>query len=235
MFLFLKLYLAHLIADFILQCDELYRLKVRSKAGHLLHVLVHFLISALFVLPYLRNASVWGCLIFITVFHYLQDSVKYAVQKNHRLMFRAFVIDQIVHLLVILSVLLLPVSHRILGFPDHPLLNTFYTDNFYTLLLIFFILSTFAGSYLLHTFRMSYCENCRPDYAISSPEMIEGLIERSIISFTFLLSLHPVPLAAAGLTGFLRLLSKKTRRLADFGLSFTYAALLGLLFKFLIF
>jgi hypothetical protein len=41
MFLFLKLVLAHLIADFILQFEELYQLKIRSFLGHLAHVLIH--------------------------------------------------------------------------------------------------------------------------------------------------------------------------------------------------
>lgn len=234
MFLFLKLYLAHLIADFILQFDELYRLKVKSRLGHLLHVLIHFATSLALVFPYRGERSVWVFLVFITVCHYLQDNIKYAVQKTRQKMFAAFVLDQLVHFLVIGSVLWLPVSRRIIGFPNHPALNFYYTDSFFTLILIFFILSTFGGSYLLHAFRKSYFANCRPDYAITSREMAEALIERSLIAFTFLFCVNPLWLAATVLTGILRLLSKNTRSLPDFGLSFTYAALMGLVFKFLI-
>jgi len=57
--LFLKLILAHLIADFILQFEELYQLKIRSFLGHLFHALIHGLVSLALLYPYLNVLQIW--------------------------------------------------------------------------------------------------------------------------------------------------------------------------------
>jgi hypothetical protein len=229
--LFLKLYLAHLIADFVLQFDELYKLKVKSKWGHFLHVAIHLLISLLLAYPYLQYKSVWLFIFALTGIHYLQDNIKYAIQKNPHKMFPAFVIDQIFHIAVIASVMLLPESrfHPVLN--GHPGLNAVYENNALTLLAILFILSTFGGTYLLHTFRISYFQHIRPDYGISTFEMSHDIIERTFITFVMLYPPSQLWVYLCPLIGLLRLPFSKTRNWTDFILSFTYASLLGLLFK----
>ncbi len=231
MFLFLKLYLAHLIADFILQFDELYRLKVKSRWGHIAHVLIHFAVSALLVFPYLKLASVWCFLAFITLIHYLQDTIKYEIQRAPQKMFTAFVIDQIVHAVILSGVVLLPMSRVVLGFPENPTLNSLYTDPFWTLAAIAWTLSTFGGSYLLYTFRQSYSHNPRPRHGITTPEMTLSLIERTVITFVFLFPSPTWLWFASPLIFIPRILTKKYADALDMVLSFLYAAAIGFLFK----
>ncbi|MDD5218830.1 MAG: DUF3307 domain-containing protein [Candidatus Omnitrophica bacterium] len=232
MYLFLRLYLAHLIADFILQFDELYKLKVKSRWGHVLHVAIHFLTSVLFAAPFLKYPSVWICLTGLTAAHYFQDELKYAVQKNPKRMFVAFVTDQIVHFAVIGTVMVLPVSRLALGISDHPVLSAYYSSNPVVLLMILFVLATFAGSYLLHAFRMSYfAQVSRPDHAITRFEMIHAMIERTLIAGLFLFSPGIGWLIASPLVGIPRLFSKKLRDKTDFLFSYIYAALLGFFFR----
>ncbi|MFA6600347.1 MAG: DUF3307 domain-containing protein [Candidatus Omnitrophota bacterium] len=229
--LFLKLYLAHLIADFVLQFDELYRLKVRSRWGHILHVFIHFLISCALAAPYLGYRSVELFIVSVTLIHYIQDHIKYRAQKDRHKMFAAFVIDQILHLLVISTVFVLPESRLTLGIPEHAFLDALYRNPYWTKLSILFILATFGGSYLLHAFKRAYFENTRPDYGITRLEMSHDLVERSVVAFGILAAPNALWLSALPLVGVLRLPFLQTRNWTDFILSLTYAAFLGWIFK----
>ncbi len=231
MFLFLKLYLGHLIADFVLQFDELYRLKVKSRWGHVWHALTHGLVSAALIFPYLRFRSACAFLVAVSAVHYLQDEIKYAVQKDVRRMFGAFVIDQILHALVLSTVFLLPISRLKLGFPRWPAANAYYLDNYWTQLAILFLLATFGGSYLLHAFKKTYGHNVRPDVAITTPEMLQALVERTFFSFAVFFGFPLWAWAGLPLIALTRFLFKRTRSFTDFILSATYAAFLGFLFR----
>ncbi len=230
MFLLLKLYLAHVIADFVLQFDELYRLKVKSQAGHWLHVAMHFGLTLLIVLPYLQFSFMWFFVAAVTLIHYGQDRIKYGLMENPRHLFPYFVLDQIFHFLFLTSILLFPVSRLEIGFPQHPALDFYYRNQHVTLLLILIFATTFGGAYLIHNFRKSYIPDTRPDHGISSFEMTHALIERLTITGLFLLA--PVSgWLAAPAVGLLRLPFLKLRSWTDFGLSFAFAAGIGLLFR----
>ncbi len=232
MFLFLKFYLAHLIGDFVLQFEELYRLKVRSWKGHVLHVLIHALVSALIVIPLWQAPGIWVFIAGVTLIHLGEDLLKYSLQQKFPyLRFALFTGDQIVHALVVAAVFLFPIRSLKAGFPSHPLLDFYYSHNVWTLLAILFVLTTFGAAYFLHAFRLNYIKNSRPDHYITSFEMIHGFMERSLTVFCFLF-LHPAAaLGGAMAVGSLRFFVTKLRSKTDFFLSAGLAAALGLLFK----
>src|SRR5664279_3677669 len=98
MFLFLKLILAHLIADFILQFEELYQLKVRSFLGHLSHALIHGLVSLALLYPFLQEPQIWIFVVGMVLIHLAQDLIKYSFTKKMPAnTFIYFMTDQICH------------------------------------------------------------------------------------------------------------------------------------------
>lgn len=231
MFLFLKLYLAHLITDFILQFEELYHLKVKSLGGHIIHVLILAGVSLLLTVPYLDDSSMWVIIAVLTGIHFIQDQIKYRLQRNTRLMFVCFSVDQLFHFLFTASIMLFPISELTLGLTTDTPLDVFYAGNRWTLLGIIFILSAFGGSYFLHAFRRSYFSDTREDHYITGFEMTHALMERSAITAAFLFATQEQYLLLMPLIGLFRMLSPKLRNRMDFCLSFTWAALLGLLFR----
>jgi hypothetical protein len=232
MFLFLKLILAHLIADFILQFEELYQLKVRSFLGQLLHVLIHGLVSLVLLYPYLNLPQIWFFVAGLVVVHLTQDLLKYSfTKKTPANTFIYFMVDQFFHVLVISAIFLLPVSREVRGFPDFALLDMLYRDNFWTLGAIFFITLTFAGSYVLNAFSKSYLKGHTPLYLISSQEIAHAILERSLIAWILLGGTSLWMLLLIPCVGVLRLPFKPLRNLIAFLLSLNYAVLITLLFQ----
>jgi hypothetical protein len=228
-FLFLKAVTAHLVADFVLQFEELYQLKLRHAAGHVLHVLFHALVLAALVFPYLDLPAVWVYIAGTSAFHLGQDLVKYKLQKKRpRLNFLIFVTDQLVHLAVLSSVLIIPQAWEPRPWPA---LDPYYADSRWTILAIALLLSTFAGSYLLHAFWKNYGRLSRPDEGIRTPEMIHALIERSTITLVCLTAPHILWIAALPAVGLLRLARPELRKWKYFLSSFLYAAWIGFLFR----
>jgi len=71
---FYRLLLAHFLADFPLQPNELYRLKTKSLLGSAIHGSVFGLVALSLLLP--GGAPVWGVVALLTAFHILVDHVK---------------------------------------------------------------------------------------------------------------------------------------------------------------
>jgi len=94
--LFATLLLAHLIADFPLQTNGLYRLKSRHWAGVLLHAAIHYLITALLIKNPLTH---WHALIPLFVLHVIIDWVK--LQVDFKFQSLGFLLDQMIHLLAL--------------------------------------------------------------------------------------------------------------------------------------
>ena len=231
MFLFLKLVLAHLIADFILQFEELYQLKVRSFLGHLAHVLIHGIVSLVLLFPYLNEPVIWVFVAGVVIIHLTQDLIKYSfTQKKPVNTFFYFMADQACHILVLSAIFLLPISHEVRGFPGIPLLDTLYKNNFWTLYAIFFILLTFAGSYILNAFTKSFIRGESPVFLIRSQEMFHAIFERSAVAWILLTNTSPFAAALVPFIGIFRLPFKLLRSWKAFLLSMSYAVLIVLLF-----
>lgn len=92
------LYLAHLLGDYPLQTNWIYKIKHKSTEGGLVHILVIFACLAVCLFPYLVFPSVWFLMITISVLHFIQDSIK--VKMKSKYVLRGYVVDQILHLVV---------------------------------------------------------------------------------------------------------------------------------------
>jgi hypothetical protein len=232
MFIFLKLILAHLVADFILQFEELYQLKVRSFLGQLLHVLIHGLVALALLVPYWNAPSIWFFVAGLVLVHLAQDLIKYsATKKTPKNTFVYFMTDQLCHILVISAIFLLPISREVRGFPGSLLLDLIYRNNIWTLGAIFFITLTFAGSYILNAFTKSYLKGFSPTYLINSQEMAHAIVERSLVAAILLINASPWTILLIPCVGVLRLPLKPLRDLTAFLLSLNYAILITLLFQ----
>jgi hypothetical protein len=93
---FLTLLLAHLVADFPLQTDWIFRVKTRHWLGVALHAVVHVLVTALLLR---ETATLWLLLAALGILHFLCDWAKLRCPSNSQA--SMFLIDQAVHVLVL--------------------------------------------------------------------------------------------------------------------------------------
>jgi hypothetical protein len=113
MTLFATLLLAHLIADFPLQSNFVFRLKTRSPAGLLLHVGLHLLILCLLLVDPWRY---WPALLFLGVSHYTIDWLK--VKRPSSPEWPAFLLDQAAHIAVLAIIALWQPNMILQPMPD---------------------------------------------------------------------------------------------------------------------
>ncbi|SHK29101.1 Protein of unknown function [Maribacter aquivivus] len=100
MLIFIKLVLAHLIGDFVLQPTRwvLHKQSNKIKSKFLyLHVLLHFALYMLF----LWDLSLWKIALIITIAHFVIDVLKLYSNDLFKNKSIPFFIDQILHILVI--------------------------------------------------------------------------------------------------------------------------------------
>lgn len=100
MILFMKLLLAHLIGDFLLQPKKWVKDKEKKKAASkylYLHVLLHFVVTMIL----LWDLSYWKIALFILISHYLIDVSKLYANSLFQNKSIPFFIDQILHIIVL--------------------------------------------------------------------------------------------------------------------------------------
>ncbi|MBN9351677.1 MAG: DUF3307 domain-containing protein [Chitinophagaceae bacterium] len=110
MILFLKLLLAHLLGDFVLQPESWVKEKELKKYRSpklYLHVLIHFILMVIFT----RDISLLPVILIISVSHLLIDILKVGFQNEHNRR-TLFFVDQVLHLLVLVItvIIILPQS-----------------------------------------------------------------------------------------------------------------------------
>jgi hypothetical protein len=100
--LFWTLLLAHIVGDFPLQIDALYRLKKRGITGVLPHVAVCTLTNIFALASLLSTMQAWTTLLALAVVHVILDHGKiYISDKLVKDNFFQFIIDQTLHILSI--------------------------------------------------------------------------------------------------------------------------------------
>lgn len=225
----LKFLIAHLIGDFLFQPDiwvkEKLKHKVKSKYLYF-HILVHtvalLLIFQFQYLPYL---------VLIIISHYLVDLAKiYFTKKRNRNYL--FILDQILHIgiILIVSYLIQPYS-----FPIE-------INNFYLLLVVFLILTTYTSSVIVKLIVGKW--NKEVDFkhkSINGAGKFIGILERLFV-FSFVLldtwSAIGFLITAKSVFRFGDLNEGKNRKLTEYVLigtllSFGLAILLGITFNYL--
>ena len=153
MFIFLRLLLAHLTADFLLQPDWLIRTKLRHHWGVLLHGGIVGLTAFLFAAPYLSNPLVVTLLAAAAMIHIFQDKAKLLItvqaERNH---LGTCLLDQFLHILAMGVV-----AFFCTGLPRSPfplftrVLDPIYTNDAIMVFAIWTIILTY-GMFVLQEF-----------------------------------------------------------------------------------
>jgi len=99
---FLALLLAHLLADFPLQTNRIFRLKIAGNLGLVLHVLIHIVMVALLIQ---QPGQYLSLLIVLGLAHFATDWIKVRFPGNPQ--WPGFVLDQLAHLVTIVLLSLL--------------------------------------------------------------------------------------------------------------------------------
>ena len=227
----IKLLIVHFLGDFILQTDKFNKKKEKHKLRSY-HLYIHCLIHGLITWLLLWQLDYWyiGLLIFIT--HLLIDTGKLylSTKKNQRWL---FVIDQLLHILVIL---ILATTTTTINF----IVNNAVLALLWPLLLcIIFLTSPVAIMLKVFFTRWKLTEDDTGIYGLKNAGRWIGMIERLLI-FLFIItdnfSAVGLLLTAKSVFRFGDLSKAKNMKLTEYVLigtllSFGIAILVGLLFK----
>jgi len=183
MFIFIRLLLAHLIGDFLLQFNAIHRLKSYGLAGITVHVLI--IIDCLIILswPYLHRTDIWVFIAFIGMTHIIQDWAKLKFTKKSDQTLLLFLIDQMLHISII-ALLFITGLQTIQPLPnsDNHILLGLYNNNVLILFLIAVIIASYAGHYFIILCKKNYLKKSSCNDAFGQ---WYGYIERAVIVSTF--------------------------------------------------
>lgn len=181
MFVFLRLALAHFLADFPFQTSEIYNLKKRRLRGRIFHGTIVAIISFVLLLPFYKNIWVWGICLFIGITHSLIDWAKLVGtdKKQNANQFLGFIIDQTAHLSINSIIFLTPLRNIVSANMQNLTLNTIYNNNIYIIYAISYIAVIFGFIYFIDTFRMTYLKNIYKP--LDTKEKAIGVAARGII------------------------------------------------------
>lgn len=230
--IFIKLILAHLLGDFILQPNswvadkENYKLK--SKYLYF-HILIHIALSLIF----LWNLQLWWVAVFVGITHFIIDAAKLSFQtiKTKK---RWFFIDQLLHIIVISGV-----SFYFGEFNFNFLQN----QEFLKIIMAALFLTT-PASIFIKILLSSWTPapdgpNTIQTESLSSAGKYIGILERLLV-FTFIMVNHwegvGFMVAAKSVFRFSDLAQAKQRKLTEYVLigtllSFGLAVLTGIIIK----
>lgn len=102
MFLFYRLLLAHIIADFPMQTNQIFKVKANTEWGVLIHTLIVLIFSIFFAFPYLEDPKVIIILLVIFLSHTVIDKLKMEYSKKTKNQgIRILLLDQALHVAII--------------------------------------------------------------------------------------------------------------------------------------
>ncbi len=221
----LYLFLAHLIADFILQPYELVRLK-RRPVGLTIHSLIHALIMILLAAPVLPRW--WAIIPAVIVAHYVVDRMK-VVHGPERgpLSLAAFLLDQAAHMVILAGAVVaagLPLGRDVF-YRSAALTGIFYYA-------VPYVAATFAGAILLYQIAVALETRPNPEELLQPRPRVGGMLAR-LVALTVVLFLSPLWwwtsvlsfLPQAGVN------HRQPRRWLETASALGYAVGLGLLFR----
>ena len=196
MFIFIRLLLAHLIGDYILQFNRIYRLKSKGLKGVTVHVLLIVVCLFVFSWPYLNLPGIWVFIIFVGITHIFQDHLKIRLKVKNNPWF--YLLDQFIHIGIISTILLT-------GFKNLPppqkidnLIISIYNNDALIIYLIAIILASYNGFFMIIDFKRHLL---KAPYHFTILDKWYGITERAVIvsllflKGPFLFLLLPVLLA----------------------------------------
>ena len=215
MILFIKLLLAHIIGDFVLQpkkwVEDKEKNKIRSPYLYL-HLFIHAA-TLLVILQFNRN-YLWGFLIII-ISHFIIDVLKLYISYNKKLLFFT---DQLLHILIILLVVYIYKPFN----PNFDLL--FEAKSIFLLLSILFV--SFVSSVIIKILISHWTAQIDSESELlADAGKYIGILERLFIFTFILLNQWPVIgflLAAKSVFRFGDLSKTKDRKLTEYVLIGTF-------------
>ncbi len=230
----IQLLIAHIIGDFVLQPNRWVRDKNLNKHKSIflyLHGLVHLI--ALFVLLKF-NWSYWPYVLVIVISHVVIDLIKINLTNkiNNRIL---FFLDQILHLIIISSVVYFKHPYKIN-------IEELYSKES-LLLILALLMVTFVASIIMKMIMSKWnLEEDNSDDSLQNAGMYIGVLERLFV-FSFIIlnqwSAIGLLIAAKSVFRFGDLSRAKDRKLTEYMLigslvSFGLSILIGLSYKYLI-
>ena len=235
MIVLLKLFIAHLIGDFLLQPEKWVRAKEEKKLGAW-QLYFHSLLHGVLVLLVMWNANFWMWALLIAFVHLVIDSFKLLVQKNNTR--RAlFFIDQLLHFISIYVIWLL-YEGKYFSF-------SFLKNTNLLLLIMLIIFLTKPVSFAVKIFISKWTPDTEAGddvVSLQSAGMNIGILERLLV-FVFMINNEwqavGFLLAAKSVFRFGNLQEAKDRKLTEYILigtllSFGIAVLTGMGYQYII-
>lgn len=229
MIVLVKLILAHLIGDFLLQPKSWVAKKENYKVAALplyLHVLIH----GVLVLLLFWNLQVWPLALAVVVIHFIIDVIKLYFQHKHKTQW--FVVDQLLHLAALILLWYFWAQPRI---AFSTLLQNPQLWMYLTVLLFLTVVSDIVIKTLLTNWAVTIADGT--DASLANAGKYIGIIERLFV-FLFILIGHweaiGFLLAAKSVFRFSDLKEARDRKLTEYILmgtllSFGIAMLAGVL------
>lgn len=179
------LFLAHLLGDFLLQPSKLVLWKMKSKAGTLVHASVHFLLNLLLLLPFIIQGYYELILIsfMISFIHFWIDEAKISYDLKHDKKVTPFLIDQLLHIsIILLSFLLVQDVNFVLP-----------TSSFYSvyqdskIVLFFSFLILVSRAFDIYYFQKYREKNKKANLQIDTNKMLSRIIILCLLYSIFML------------------------------------------------
>lgn len=201
MSIFARLVLAHLITDFPLQTNFIWRFRKETFWGNLLHGLIFILITPVFCWHIFDK--IWAYVIILGIFHVLIDHLKivyFSKNSESRDNIWSFLFDQFIHIsfigiisLIIYILNIRPILPSSLIEPKFSwnfsylfgILRYAYYQDIVIYYAIFYVITTFVGSVILYQLEKTYFKLREEVPLVKTPS---SLLERALI--TTLVVLH---------------------------------------------
>lgn len=195
---FLILLFAHIIGDFPLQTDSIYRLKQKSFWGVLVHVGVCTLVNITILYPFLTSLNTWLAIVFLAVFHIVLDKTKIFVSiLRARDGIGYFFLDQGLHIFSLWGAAVF-LSYTI--DINHFHIANFYADNDLIIKLTSILVAAFASSPVIFYIQKHFMKNndiSFPTFYMRLPSTFARLISTLCVIFggwyLFLVTISFIP------------------------------------------
>jgi hypothetical protein len=176
---FYLLLLAHVLADFPLQTDAVFRLKQKSMMGVFLHAGIFTAVALIILFPFHAESAVWIAVLALTLLHLAIDRAKVFLSLRKAAdNFIYFAVDQVLHFISIwIAGTWLGRAMMASTIPAFPL----YANARLVLILIALVLASFAGSLVIFYVEKSLLHRTHPDRHLLFPKQRDrwpGIITR---------------------------------------------------------